>query len=1453
MKLFKSKKPSAEVGVSKRGGRHNSFHIRRFTDDHGFHIYALENKSEGRRIFVPRFIFGPFRAAIRMLMRDEIARDKPRAFEYPVSFLDRDYFFLKSSNVDLDNLIIQDIDEREGSSGYITVGRRSLQTLDKLLYSDKLQHPNDVLEEIISYHKLFQFSFVKGSKSITSSLQLRKDVLQKIEPFTPRLAQKAKDEAAGEKSKEGAAKAGNADGQKKTQVHSLYGPRLGERSNAKNIKVDYEEVFGDKPPVMQIPKDPEKAANEPKSKTPLPQFPVPMDAADYKRYDQDKYFFELSTAEATDFRDRFINDRSADFFLGFEMVDALFTQNRVLKTFRFPLYYTKVRIREAGRRVYVESRENGKFHLNHLALANLVERFSDSNAVAENLDKFFKTLLAQDISVDSLNDRICVTRYLPIKEEIFDRTREILFGYQDENGKGGILSELTVQGIECDLQSVYLYRAPKLLNPIEQALERDLDKINHIAHHSMRRFYRSLLGQFLIPEQPAEDSSRSEFAPLTWIPGAMPRSSRKLIDRLNDHDLVLLEGPPGTGKTHTIMNLLIHAINCKQRILIVSDQQAAIEALIEKMEGYIVGKDRGTPAERKWIELLHSAIKVVDDVETGEQSLQDLLKNLTKAISVQELAPGSSSVSGRLEKRLRAIKGRIDNLTQGISLKMLARMGEDTPFDRRIMKKSEADTALERLVEFLAVLQGKSDADKRLIDTFVENRFSLVKQGLKDCYHFFKIPSKGFEHEVQTLKDDKEILNSILEKKVKSVEAFNEITNDYPRHELIRYLETVIMDQTSTKGKLVARFSRKMRAIFRSPLLVNTRALLHMVSDQITLLEMGETWSDQLWQLLREIHEAVRIGENPNTALSFYRSLQKQGGLRGSAEAGATSIQGDLEEIDDLYSQHDEIVKRRLVESLREIVHGAMGSRKGSGTNRITSILALIDSMKQFNTLRECGSSFEDLTQRLYETFPIWVVRKQVVPFLLPCVERSFDLVVIDEATQCRVEDSLPLMFRAKKMMVVGDDKQTVLKKESVIDDYLFKDHELDEHLRSTQARGFKGGGSNIFALVKSIKQATVMLDEHYRCPPAIIEFSNKYVYGDELKVMQWSLPEHESAVEINYNEEHTESSKKPSSGKFKGIETELIDRFLEYVIGAVKKIERRTGQTIDVEKDIAICYFLLKNEPYVKFVKDDFLRRLKRGEDVLDGAGAALQGKERDYMFYLWDVTRYNMGAFKQGDDADKRKGELNVLMSRPKKKAFHYLGRNFDQLDHSRTNITRFLWNAHMRQAQGKGRSVGGGVNGAEIMLNSALGRLLQFTLDGSSKRSFNEVRQNIQRSQIDFRKDIVVGDAERVVDLIAFPAGSNKDVVGMVDLSDFGCLNTAGQNVVDYYFQLRRAAPSIDPVFMFPQELVDENCQTFRTLMHKLEQIDVSKVKPRQKRAGQAPDTPAANDSKPSDEAA
>lgn len=1402
-------------GLTKRGDRKNIFRITRFKNDHGFYVYALENTAEGRKIIIPRFLFGQFRACVREIVADQNTHKTPSPFERSVSFLNREYFYFKSSRMDLDNLIIQDIEERSGSSGYITVGRRSLGALDGLLYSDALAHPNDVLESIISYHKLFQFSFVKGSKSITSNLALRRDVLQRVTNYRPSLAEKVVSNKNSPVTKALSSHSHSALSKTGKAGSDYFQPKLGERFHEKDIRVDYGEIFGDKK-VLLGQKDEPDSVKESKTNATLLQFSIPISTQEIKEFRESKFYFELDAQRSNDFRTQFIGDRTSDFYLGFEIVDSLFTLNKTLKSFQFPLYYMRIRIRESGRGVHLESTEDGRIYLNHLALAHLVEKFSSKGAGVDAIDEFFKTLLAQHISVDQLNDRITLIRYLPVSHDIFDRTREILFGYADENGLGGILGDLKFSGVECDLHSVNLYRAPKQLAPLDQALEHDLDSIHFIAHKKMHRFYDSLLGRFLTPELEFNRHTANRPAEPTWVPGSLPGSTRKLFERLHRHDLVLLEGPPGTGKTYTILNLLIHHICSKKRVLIVSDQQGAIEALVEKVQQYLSTERSRYSGGKNHIDLLFNAIKIIDEVDVSTESLPDVLDKLAKSFKASDM--GTFSIRKNLERKLEVVDQKITQLGTVISGKMSRHMGEHVAFENIEPYKSESQTDVSSLNEFLAILLDIQNKYRLLLIDFVSYRRELIDDGMEDCYAFFSLPLENTDtdrtdDDIRILNGDTALLSKLSKLALESKEEFYNIIGNSPRHELIRQLEKVFEEQSRKPESGLKRVAKRINRSFRSDLQKQSQLFLEMVKHHVKILQFSKSCSSGLWRLLRGVHECIRVNDRPNQALALYYSvLRKLDGIAGDARI---SIQSDLEEIAELYVQRDTLVYERFVSSLHEITQQATTAKRTSGTDASTRIMALVEDLKQFSSIPESGAVFDEFKQALYETFPVWIVRKQLVPLLLPCTEQSFDLVVIDEATQCRVDDAMSLLFRAKKLMVVGDDKQTVLQKNSSTDDYLFKDHELDEHLRSTQARGFKGGGSNIFALVKSIKQASVMLDEHYRCPPEIIEFSNKYVYDDELKVMQWRLPEHSCPVVVDSSEFKVESSKKATGGKFKGIETQMVDRFMDYVASTIADIEKNTGKTVNVETDVALCYFLMKNEPYVKCVKDKLLQKLKRGDILLDGAGAALQGKERDYIFYLWDVTRYNLGAFSQGDDEEKRKGELNVLMSRPKNKAFHFLHRNFEQLDHSRSTITHYLWRAYLRQQQSEDLAR----SRIEIQSGSLFLSLLKFTLENSSQRGIKEALMRIQKQSIDFRTDIVVGDPLKLVDVIAFSKEAKDSTIGLVDLSAFGAESNASEAIIDYYFQLKRAVPNIDPVFMFPYELVDDGCEAFRSLLQKL----------------------------------
>jgi superfamily I DNA and/or RNA helicase len=54
---------------------------------------------------------------------------------------------------------------------------------------------------------------------------------------------------------------------------------------------------------------------------------------------------------------------------------------------------------------------------------------------------------------------------------------------------------------------------------------------------------------------------------------------------------------------------------------------------------------------------------------------------------------------------------------------------------------------------------------------------------------------------------------------------------------------------------------------------------------------------------------------------------------------------------------------------------------------------------------------------------PVWLLSPETMAILFPR-EPLFDLVVFDEASQCTVESGLPVLLRAKRVVVAGDEKQ---------------------------------------------------------------------------------------------------------------------------------------------------------------------------------------------------------------------------------------------------------------------------------------------------------------------------------------------------------------------------------------------------------------------------------------------
>lgn len=142
----------------------------------------------------------------------------------------------------------------------------------------------------------------------------------------------------------------------------------------------------------------------------------------------------------------------------------------------------------------------------------------------------------------------------------------------------------------------------------------------------------------------------------------------------------------------------------------------------------------------------------------------------------------------------------------------------------------------------------------------------------------------------------------------------------------------------------------------------------------------------------------------------------------------------------------------------------------------------------------------------LLEAFPCWCVTTYAVSDSLPLKPGMFDVAVIDEASQCDIASCFPIMYRAKKTIVVGDDKQLPhlsflekAKEQSFLSQYGIPDkYQLMWRFRT----------NSMFDLADYYSMNSVMLDEHFRSLPPIINFSNHEFYGDRIRVMKKDSPE---------------------------------------------------------------------------------------------------------------------------------------------------------------------------------------------------------------------------------------------------------------------------------------------------------------------------------------------------------
>ncbi|MFD0395059.1 DEAD/DEAH box helicase [Streptomyces nogalater] len=120
----------------------------------------------------------------------------------------------------------------------------------------------------------------------------------------------------------------------------------------------------------------------------------------------------------------------------------------------------------------------------------------------------------------------------------------------------------------------------------------------------------------------------------------------------------------------------------------------------------------------------------------------------------------------------------------------------------------------------------------------------------------------------------------------------------------------------------------------------------------------------------------------------------------------------------------------------------------------------------------------------------------------LELAPKLFDLVVIDEASQCSIPSVLPLLFRARRALIIGDPMQLghipgvspqqekQARARAGLSAAQLEHHRLAYHVYSSYHAAEQHG------------DGALLLDEHYRCHPRIADVVNGHCYGGRLRVL---------------------------------------------------------------------------------------------------------------------------------------------------------------------------------------------------------------------------------------------------------------------------------------------------------------------------------------------------------------
>ena len=701
--------------------------------------------------------------------------------------------------------------------------------------------------------------------------------------------------------------------------------------------------------------------------------------------------------------------------------------------------------------------------------------------------------------------------------------------------------------------------------------------------------------------------------------GNLNSSQEEVIKAIKRKDIVVVEGPPGTGKSQTITSLVTNFVLDNKNVLLVSEKKAALDVVYSRLQS------------------LNKFAFQIDDIN-DKKAFYDKLKDiLSLDVNSYNDIP-MSLVNDELEATFK----RLENIDKAFyQVNDLYKV----PFYKFYLDSYNYDFNKPELKKnYLSLEENLSDFDfsyydypslKNTFNKFNDNSI-LTKAFLYKKYEhsFMAYLTEGFSELVLVdLRSDlkklikvvdeynnKNGFNRLFKGKVKK-EAYNFI-DKYFKVKKHRYYKVLLTDKLDVSYLDDYYNFNSSKAIFNS------------------LDKLDKLYLDALIKVVKYYNNNYSLANKELLNYIFYKIIKDYENNNLELINDCKNYQALVNKLDSLLNEKKELVKKEVTNILsKNIKEYIFASANFNDLNHNA-----LSEKKRFSVER----FFNKYYYELYNGIKIWLMTPEVVSSLFPLFESLFDLVIFDEASQLYVEKSIPSLFRGKKIVIAGDSKQ--LRPSSLGSGRL--EYDFDEYDEDNIALEEE----SLLNLAKYKVMPPVVLNFHYRSRyQELISFSNYAFYDDNLYI-----------------------SPNVSISSFKPIEVFKVDgKWInrQNVVEAKKVIEllkqifktRLHNETIGIitfnSQQRDLIYDMIDEEcmhdgEFQKNVEVEFARKLD-GEDI--GLFVKnienVQGDERDIIIFSIGYAKNEDGKFIHNFGWLNQKGgenRLNVAITRAKEHIF-------------------------------------------------------------------------------------------------------------------------------------------------------------------------------------------------------